>query len=341
MKIIHFGIIGCGVISEWHASVIEEIEGAKLLGAFDQNTERLATFCEKHTCRAFCTLEELLACKEIDVVCICTPSGTHATLAIQAANAGKNIVVEKPMAITKEQLDAVVEAVDAHGVQLTSISQCRYAEMVQRVKKMIDSGELGKLLVGDVYMKLYRSPEYYASAGWRGTWAMDGGGALMNQGIHGIDILQYLMGPVKSVSAVCKTLARDIEVEDAAAAVVEYKNGAIGVIQGTTCITPGYPCRIEIHGTKGTVVLENYEIVRLDIEGEVLVEEFVVASDSKTFQNPTSFSTDGHKQQFEDFVNALRNTTKPMIDVHEGRMPVDVILGIYESNQKGEKVTIA
>ena len=338
MKTINFGIIGCGVISEWHASVIEQIEGAKLLGAFDQTTERLEAFCEKHQCQAFPTLQAMLACAKIDAVCICTPSGAHAPIIIEAANAGKHIVVEKPIAITKEQLYNIVEAVERNGVQLTSIAQCRYGDAVQFVKKFIDDGKLGKLLVGDVYMKLYRSPEYYASAGWRGTWAMDGGGALMNQGIHGIDCLQYLMGQVKSVSAVCKTLDRDIEVEDAAVAAIEYENGAIGVIQGTTCVNPGYPVRMELHGTKGSIVLENYEIVRFDVEGEKVLEEREVASDIQSYKDPTAFGTEGHKRQFTDFVNALRNGTKPMIDVYEGKKPVDVILSIYESSKKGEKV---
>lgn len=341
MKTISFGIIGCGVISEWHASVIEEIEGAKLIGAFDRNIDRLAEFCEKHACKMYTDLTEFLADTEMDAVSVCTPSGAHAPLVIAAANAGKHIVVEKPMAITKEQLDDIVEAVERNGVQLTSIAQCRYGDEVQRVKKMIENGELGELLLGDVYMKLYRSPEYYASAGWRGTWAMDGGGALMNQGIHGIDCLQYLMGPVKNVSSICKTLARDIEVEDAAVAAIEYENGAIGVIQGTTCVNPGYPARMEIHGTRGTVVLENYEIIRLDVDGENLLDKKETTSESKSYNNPTAFGTEGHKRQFEDFVTALQNDTKPMIDVHEGRRPVDVILSIYESSRKGEKVHVS
>lgn len=338
MKTINFGIIGCGVISEWHASVIEELEGAKLLGAFDQNTERIQPFCEKHNCQVFTTLEELLACEEIDAVCVCTPSGVHEPLVVAAANAGKHIVVEKPMAITKEQLSNIVAAVERNGVQLTSIAQCRYGDTIQFVKNFIADGKLGKLLVGDVYMKLYRSPEYYASAGWRGTWAMDGGGALMNQGIHGIDCLQYLMGQVKSVSAICKTLDRDIEVEDAAVAAIEYENGAIGVIQGTTCVNPGYPVRIELHGTKGSIALENYEIVRFDVEGEENPFTSTTKSDVASFKNPTAFGTEGHKRQFADFVKALQNGTKPMIDVYEGKKPVDVILSIYESSKKGEKV---
>lgn len=339
MKKYGFGIIGCGVISNWHASVIAEIENAELIGVYDQCQDRLMEFCNKYSCRAFDTLEDLLANKEIDVVCVCTPSGVHAPLVIAAANAGKNIVVEKPMAITKEQLAGIVEAVERSHVQLTSIAQRRFSEGVQKVKRAIDNGELGRLLVGDVYMKYYRSPEYYASAGWRGTWEMDGGGALMNQGIHGIDTLQYLMGPIKSVSAVCKTLDRDIEVEDAAVSAVEYENGAIGTITGFTCVTPGYPCRIEISGTKGTIAMVDDRIVRWDVDGKEITES-TDKSESNTFKDPTAFSLEGHRKQFEDFLEALDKEKTPLINVYEGKRPVDVILSIYESSATGKKVSI-
>ena len=337
MKKFGFGIIGCGVISNWHASVITEIENAELIGAYDKNTTSLSSFCTKHVCKAFNTLEEMFTCDDIDRVCICTPSGTHASLVIAAANAGKNIIVEKPLAITKEQLAGIVEAVERNKVQLTPVSQRRFSEGVQKVKKAIDNGELGRILMGDVYMKYYRSPEYYASAGWRGTWAMDGGGALMNQGIHGIDLLQYLMGPVKSVNAICKTLDRDIEVEDASTAIVEYENGAIGTIVGSTCINPGYPCRIEISGARGTIVLAEDEIVRWDLDEKSLSEP-VAKNESESFKDPAAFPIDNHKKQIKDFLNALENGTEPSIDVYDGKRTVDVILSIYESSEKGEKV---
>ena len=339
MKKYGFGIIGCGVISNWHASVIAEIENAELIGAYDRSNIGLTSFCTKHACRAFATMEEMLACADIDIVCICTPSGTHASLVVAVANAGKNIVVEKPMAITREQLADIVEAVEKNQVQLTSVSQRRFSEGVQKAKEAIDNGKLGRLLMGDAYMKYYRSPEYYASAGWRGTWAMDGGGALMNQGIHGIDILQYLMGPVKSVNATCRTLDRDIEVEDAAVAVVEYQNGAIGIIEGSTCVNPGYPCRIEISGTRGTITLEEDEIVRWDIDGQTLSKP-IVKSKNENFKDPTAFSFDNHGKQIKDFIKALENGTRPLIDVYEGKRTVDVILSIYESSETGEKVSL-
>lgn len=339
MKAYNFGIIGCGVISNWHAGVIEKLDNAKLIGVFDPNTARAAEFAEKQCCKAFATLEEMLASEEIDIVSICTPSGTHAELCIKAAKAKKHIVVEKPMAITKAQLSGIVDAVEQNHVQLTSVCQRRFSENVQKIKAAIENGQLGKLLIGDVYMKFYRSPEYYQSAGWRGTWAMDGGGALMNQGIHGIDVLLYLMGPVTSTFSFCRTLDRDIEVEDAAVAVVTYANGAIGTIEGATCVTPGYPCRIEISGTKGTIVLDGENITRWDVDGQSLAASSGCAK-NLSFQDPTAFSLDGHKAQYEDFLKALDNQTAPAVDVYEGKRPVDVILSIYESSETGRRVVI-
>jgi len=187
-------------------------------------------------------------------------------------------------------------------------------------------------------MKYYRSPEYYSSSGWRGTLAMDGGGALMNQGIHGIDVLQFLAGSVKSVMGIAKTLDRDIEVEDAASVVVEYENGAIGIIQGTTCVTPGYPRHIEISGTKGTVALEEDSIVKWDIEGEdnVVCENTGVES----FRDPTAFSNENHKKQLQDIISAIENDRAPKVDIYEGKKPVEIILAAYESSKTGKKINL-
>ena len=211
---------------------------------------------------------------------------------------------------------------------------------MQKVKSAIDNGELGRLLVGDVYMKYYRSPEYYASANWRGTWEMDGGGALMNQGIHGIDVLQYLMGGVKSVFGVCKTLARDIAVEDTASVVVEYKNGAVGTIQGTTCVEPGYPRYIEISGTRGTVMLKEDVVVRWDVDGKQLDESRIPKGNYNSFRNPATFDLENHRRQIADLIDAIENDRRPLVDVYEGKKPVEIILAAYESSRLGKKIML-
>ncbi|MBR5264686.1 MAG: Gfo/Idh/MocA family oxidoreductase, partial [Clostridia bacterium] len=252
---IGFGIIGCGVIADFHANALFGLsEEAVLVGVADARLPAAERFAKEKQVRAFASVEEMLACPEIDVVTICVPSGLHAELAIKAANAGKHIIVEKPMAITKEQLDAMEEACTRNGVMLSSVAQSRFTSGVRKAKQAIEDGYLGKMVCADVYMKFNRTQEYYNTGGWRGTKAMDGGGALMNQGIHGVDLLLYLAGDVKSVYAVSKTLARQIEVEDTLSAVLEFKSGATGVIQATTSVYPGYPRRLELNGDKGTIV---------------------------------------------------------------------------------------
>ncbi len=339
-KIFGFGIIGCGVISKWHADSIEKIDEAKIVGAFDTRIESARKFAEERNCEAFETLEEMLAREDIDIVCICTPSGLHAKLAVEAANAGKHFIVEKPMAITKKQVIEMIDAVEKNKVKGAVISQLRFTPSIQRAREAIQNGELGRIILGDVYMKYYRSPEYYASAGWRGTWEMDGGGALMNQGIHGIDVLQYLVGPVVSVSGVCKTLTRDIEVEDTANLIVEYASGAIGTIQGTTSVEPGYPRVIEISGTRGTIVIKEDVIIRWDVDGKELSEDQIPKGNANSFRNPAGFDIDNHRRQIKDLIDAIKEGREPMVNVYEGKKPVDIILAAYESSQTGKKVLL-
>lgn len=332
---IGFGIIGCGVIADFHANALFGLpEEAVLVGVADARLPAAERFAREKQVRAFESVDELLACPEIDVVTICVPSGLHAELAIKAANAGKHIIVEKPMAITKEQLDAMEEACERNGVMLSSVAQSRFTSGVRKAKQAIEEGYLGKLVCADVYMKFNRSQEYYNTGGWRGTKAMDGGGALMNQGIHGVDLLLYLAGDVKSVYAVSKTLARQIEVEDTLSAVVEFKSGATGVIQATTSVYPGYPRRLELNGDKGTIVLEEGNLIRWDMEDTTLPAVTLKSNVRSSASAPTDFSADNHTKQFKDVIQALRGGTKPLVDLREGRRAVDLILAIYQSAEE-------
>ena len=333
-----FGLIGCGAIAGLHAQAISNIENATLVGVYDYSYEFAKKFANDHHCIAYKTLEELLACSEIDVVNICTPSGLHAEQIIKAANAKKHIIVEKPMAITKEQLDAAIESVERNNVKVEVVSQLRFTPAIQKLKTAIESGAMGKILFADFKMKYYRSAEYYKKGGWRGTWKMDGGGALMNQGIHGIDLVQYLIGGVKSVYADCRTLAREIEVEDTANILVEYENGAIGVIQCTTVAEPGYPRTIEVTGTKGTVVIKEDVIERWDLEGAQ--EERTKTSLFNSGSDPMAFSEKFHEMQFKDLISAIEEDKRPLVDEKEGRKPVEIILAAYESSKTGKKVEL-
>lgn len=341
-KTIGFGIVGCGVISRWHADAIGCIEGAKLVGATDLNVDSLKKFTGDYNIKGYSTLEDMLNCDEIDAISICTPSGLHAPQAIQAANAGVNVIVEKPMAITREEVDAVIEACENNNIKFSVISQLRFSDAVSKVKRAIDNQELGKIVLCDLYMKYNRSPEYYATSNWRGTWEMDGGGALMNQGIHGIDILQYIMGPVKSIFGQVRTLSHDIEVEDTACAILEFESGALGAIEGTTSVYPGYSRRLEIHGDRGSIILEEDNIIEwktIDGKGQ----EEMTGSSSTEFNSsndPTAIGILGHTRQLEDFVNAIREDRAPLIDEFDGKKTVDIILGIYESSRTDKKIVL-
>jgi predicted dehydrogenase len=217
---------------------------------------------------------------------------------------------------------------------LSSVAQSRFTSGVRKAKQAIEEGYLGKLVCADVYMKFNRSQEYYNTGGWRGTKAMDGGGALMNQGIHGVDLLLYLAGDVKSVYAVSKTLARQIEVEDTLSAVLEFKSGATGVIQATTSVYPGYPRRLELNGDKGTIVLEEGNLIRWDMEDTTLPAVTLKSNVRSSASAPTDFSADNHTKQFKDVIQALRGGTKPLVDLREGRRAVDLILAIYKSAEE-------
>lgn len=333
-KIFKFAIIGCGVISEIHARAIEAMEDAVLAGVYSDIAPQMQAFAEKHNCNCYDSVDAMMADPEVDVINICVPSGLHAKFAVMAAKAGKHIVVEKPMAITEEQLNEVIRAVQENGVKTAVISQLRFGEAFLKVKNAIDSGLLGRIYTADCRMRYYRSEEYYRNGGWRGTWEMDGGGAFMNQGIHGIDLLQHLMGGIKSVYADCRTIARPIETEDTANMLVEYCNGAIGVVQGSTICDPGEPRTITINGEKGTIVLQEDAIVQWDVASETAD---VTQTELGAFKDPTAINFTFHQYQFTDLLNAVRENRKPTVDELEGRKAVDIILAAYRSSRTGEK----
>lgn len=335
---VRFAVVGCGMIARFHAAAIAEIPGASLVGAYDQHRPGAEAFAADHPgLRLFSTLEELLAAPEVDAVCVCTPSGLHTAQAVAAMEAGKHLVVEKPMSLSLADADRLIATAEKTGVKVCVISQFRFSDAVQEIRRAVECGALGKIVSGSLSMKYYRSEEYYASGVWRGTWDMDGGGALMNQGIHGIDVYRYLMGPVRRLTAFAKTQTRPIEVEDSAVAVVEFTSGAVGTIEGSTTCYPGYPRRIELCGDAGSVVLEEDAILRWDlpIDCRLLVGERaqnVAASD------PKAINVRGHVKQIANLVDAVLYGAPLMADAASGRPPLEIILGIYESAKSGKPV---
>lgn len=338
MEKVRFGIVGCGVIAEFHFRAIGDIEEAEAAGCVDAYAPSAERFSAAHGIRRYETLEAMLADPQIDAVTICTPSGLHASQAIMAMRAGKHVVCEKPMSLTLEDADRLIATANETGVKVCIISQFRYAPAVQAVKRAMDAGALGRIVSGSLQMKYYRSDEYYASGAWRGTKAMDGGGCLMNQGIHGVDVFRYLMGPVKSLVGYARTQQRHIEVEDSAAAALEFACGAVGTIEGSTLCCPGYPRRIEICGDRGSVVLEENAILRWDCAHYDIGLPVGVNATHVASSDPKAIDVVGHTRQIRNFVSAIVRGEPLMAPAESGRPALEIILGIYQSSETGKPV---
>src|SRR5262249_6313998 len=266
---IGFGVVGCGMIGKVQAEAIKSIAGARLLAVCGRDEKRTSEFAAKFGVAGYTNYEAFLKHPDLQIVNICTPSGLHAEQGIKAAQAGKHVLVEKPIEITIERADALIESCDKAGVELGVIFQSRFLPAVQQIKQVIDDGKLGRLMVGDAIVKWYRATEYYARDSWHGTMALDGGGALINQAIHTVDLLRWMMGPVETVFAMKSALRYPhIEGEDTLVASLRFRNGALGVIEAATSAKPGFKRRLEISGECGTINLDGDAIGCWDIDGE-------------------------------------------------------------------------
>jgi len=343
-----FGIIGCGMISEFHAASIKDLPNGRIVAAADSVEERAQAFARKHGCDAYSDYRDMLRRDDIHIVNVCTPSGAHLEPAVAAANAGKHVICEKPIEVTLERADALIHACDRNRVMLCAIFPLRFSPVARALKRAIEEGRFGRLTLGDCYCKWWRSQEYYDSGGWRGTWKLDGGGACMNQGIHGIDLVQWFMGPVETVFARTDTLAhKRIEVEDTAAAIVRYRNGAMGVIECATSVYPGLPRKIEIHGDRGTAIITDENIVKWEFaeprpEDDELRNRFSPekAKDSRASSDPSAFDYSTHREQIADFLRSLDTGTPPLVDGREGRKAIEIIIAMYRSAESGRPVAL-
>ncbi len=342
-----FAIVGCGMISRFHAKAIAEIRGAKIVACYDAFTASADRFADEVGCKAYHDLKEMLADPDVDIVTICTPSGAHMDPAVAAANAGKHVVVEKPLEITLKRCDKIIDACRKNKVQLCTILPSRFSPANKALKAAIDEGRFGRLTLGDTFVKWWRTQEYYDSGGWRGTFAMDGGGAYMNQGIHNVDLLYWFMGEVVEVAAFTDTLAhKRIEVEDVGAATVRFANGAVGVLEATTAAWPGLLKKTEIHGTTGSAIVEQDHILKWEFAKKSPKDKTVKAKLMGGGENtggaadPSAIDHSGHRDQLKDFIKAIENGTKPAIDGEEGRKSVELILAIYKSSWTGKVVKL-
>lgn len=333
-----FGIIGCGTVAGIHAAAIESMDQAELAGVFDPVPAKAEAFAAENGTAVYDSLEKMLADPSIDIVNICTPSSTHASLAIQAARAGKHVVIEKPVATSLEEADAVVRTVTETGVKAAVISQLRFASDVQRLHQAIQQKALGKIVLASLSMRYSRDSSYYQKKSWRGQWKASGGGALMNQGIHGVDLLCYLCGPVKKVHAFSKTLVHPIEVEDTLCSLLEYESGAMGVLEVTTAVHPGRARVLVVSGTKGDVTLTEETVTEWN--GMLPLESTGHQWKMDTANDPASVGSEGHRLQLENMLRAIEGKEDLLVDAKTGRDTVAVILAMYQSAKSGESVCL-
>jgi UDP-N-acetyl-2-amino-2-deoxyglucuronate dehydrogenase len=350
-----FGIVGTGVIAAIHADAIALLSktglpGARLVAVTDVAAGAAAAFAAAHGCPAEPDLGALLARPDIEVVCVCVPSGLHAEVGIRAARAGKHLVVEKPIDVSLAAADRLIEAARAAGVALTVISQHRFDPGLVELRRLLDAGALGRLVLGEASTKWYRSQAYYDSAAWRGTYAMDGG-SLMNQGVHYVDLLRWCLGPPAEVTAVCTTQAHQIEVEDTSLAIVRFASGAVGTILSSTAAYPGFPQRLEITGTAGTVIVEDGQITRRALaadRGQAAPAEpaagpaGTAAADlaGTAAADPTALEVASHAAQLADLLAAVDSGGEPAVTGRDGRNALEIICAVYESSRSGQAVSL-
>jgi UDP-N-acetyl-2-amino-2-deoxyglucuronate dehydrogenase len=336
------GLIGGGNITETHARAARAIPGLEIAAVFGINAEKVRKLCSECGATPYSDLGSFLAHRPMNLVAIGSPSGLHAEQGIAAVRQGLHVLTEKPIDITVERADALIAEARKAGVKLAVFLQDRCKPDILRVKNAVDSGALGRAILADARVKWYRPPDYYANSRWRGTWALDGGGALINQAVHTVDLMLYMFGEVKSVQANCKTALHAIEAEDTLIALLEFANGALGVLQASTSVFPGYPRRLELSGSKGTVIIEQDRLLAADTKNP----DADLLAGSEADKNPSSSSpvvsdARGHQAVLEDFLRSIRTNSKPRCDGEEGRRSLALVQAIYAACRKGERIEIA
>lgn len=335
-----FGIIGTGMIAEFHAKAIEAMANGELIGIYCRNPEKAAAITSAYPCQVYTNLDEFLGNEALDIVTIATPSGAHLDAIIQAAKKGKHIICEKPLEISSERIQAAEQIAEENGVILGGIFNRRFNPAVEALKKAVEEQRFGIISLCEVQVKWSRDQAYYDAAAWRGTWQLDGGGALMNQSIHTIDLLIHFMGMPKRLSASVGTLTHhNIEVEDTAVAILEFENGAKGVIQGSTSTwsSEGRPAEIQISGDEGAVILQDDHFKLWDFKTPQLDDEEIKSGLKEEEQqalganDPSHINYLGHQLNFENFVAAVEGTEPLLITSQEALKSVTVINAIYES----------
>ncbi len=331
---VSVGIIGAGNISQTHARAAQAIPGVSISAVWGTSHEKAARLAEPAGATPYDDFDLFLAHRPMDLVAIGTPSGVHAAQAIAAVERGLHVLVEKPVDISTARIDALIEAADLAGVKVGVFFQDRLKPDIVRLKSLMVSGALGDPVLISGRVKWYRPPDYYGNSRWRGTWDLDGGGALMNQAIHTVDVLQWIAGPIARINARTATRVHEIEVEDTMAAMLEYATGGLGVFEAATSVYPGYPRRIEVTGTLGTAILEGDTLVSVDLRGAP-TERAKDATPTVSESTPVVADASAHQRILEDFIAAFETNRAPACDAREGRKSVAIVEAIYRSARDG------
>jgi UDP-N-acetyl-2-amino-2-deoxyglucuronate dehydrogenase len=324
--------------------VISSIPAAEISVICDNYENAGRELASKTNAEYITDIDEAVNRQDVDIVSVCTPSGSHLDVALKAARAGKHLIVEKPIEITVERAEQIISEAKENGVKLTGIFPYRFLTGVNEVKKAIEDGRLGNIILANAYIKWYRDEDYYQSSNWKGTFIMDGGGALMNQGIHSVDLLQYLAGDVKQVFAWTRTLSHDIETEDTVVAALEFKNGFLGSIEASTACWPGESGKIELFGDKGSIILSDGRITswKLSDADKNEEERMLDLEEDKGSgaRSVSGFSIEMHFKQISDFIDAIDEDRLPIIPGYEALKSVEIIRAVYRSAKSGKSVNL-
>lgn len=337
---VGFAVVGAGLVGPRHAEAAARAPGGRLVAVVDTVAERAQPLAEQYGADWYTDLDPVLARDDVHVICICLPTRLHLDIGERAVAAGKHVVMEKPLELTLERADRLLAAGRANGVQIAAIFNRRFIPALKATKRAVDEGLLGDVMVADMYFKGYRSQEYYDGSGWRGTWAMEGGAALINQGIHGIDLLCWIAGPVARIFGYADHLRRQIEADDTTVGVVRYASGAMGVIEGMTSIQPALPDRLEFHGTNGSIQLSAYSIAQWNVPGAESWPAEVEAEERSQLAGVPNLGQIGHFVQIADMVGVVREGRPPVVSGDEGREALEVTLAIYESARSGREIQL-
>ncbi|MFD0867613.1 MULTISPECIES: Gfo/Idh/MocA family protein [Paenibacillus] len=338
MKRWGFGLIGCGSVADFHMNAIREIEQAELIAISDRKEHRAKEVAEREGCDWTTDYRQLLDHPGVDIVCLTTSSGTHASIGKEVLMAGKHLIVEKPIAMTSQQAEELVRLAEDKGLILSVISQRRFEPQHQWVKQVVAEGKLGKLLLVQITAPYYRTQEYYDSADWRGTISEDGG-ALMNQGIHSIDLMLWMAGEVSSVYGQIATQTHRMEAEDMGLAIIKFANGAFGTIMASTSIKPGFQPALSLYGDRGSIQIEGTSIKHWTVEGVDQPSEITESGSGGGVADPKSISNLYHRLQLTDVIEALETGREVAVPGKDGLRAVELVEAIYKSSRLGKEIT--